>query len=117
MGGLISKNVLFSALLVGPLLSTHGALLAKDTCAPILQAAEVARNDFAAKLGEAPVDSDYDRFASNIENYNVGLSDAGDSFIVYLKLKSQDGGIVLGGAARYKIRKKDLAIEQFVGLE
>lgn len=118
MGGSFSKNKMLSALLVGSgLLTTTGGLLAKDKCAPILQAAEVARNDFATKLGETPADSDYERFANDIDNYNVGLSDAGDSFIVYLKLKSKDGGVVLGGAARYRIRKSDLSIEEFVGLE
>lgn len=93
-------------------------LRAGDACAPILQAAEIARHDFALRLEKFPAKTDFDRFVEDIDNYDVGLSDAGDTFVVVLKLRKRERGeVIKGGGAVYKVRKKDLAIISFVGQE
>lgn len=91
-------------------------LRAGEKCSPILRAAEVARHDFSLKLKSFPAETEYDRFVENIDNYDIGLSGSGDVFVVVFKLRARRGTIA-GGGGTYKIRKKDLAIINFVGQE
>lgn len=106
--------------LVGMLiaLTSSGVVRAEDECPPLLRAAEVARHDFSSKLKGFPTETDFDKFVENIDNYNIGLSDAGEAFVVVFTLKKRKKGeVIKGGGAMYRIRKKDLAIISFVGQE
>jgi hypothetical protein len=92
------------------------SLYASDDCAPILKAAQIAREDFASRLKEFEPVTEFDRVAGNIDNYDVGLSGAGGSYVVVFKLKEM-GAVVKGGGAIYVVRKRDLAIVKFIGQE
>ena len=99
-------------------LALIGNVRAEDRCPPLLRAAEVARHDFSSKLKSFPAETDFDKYVENIDNYNVGLSDAGEAFVVVFQLKKRERGeIIKGGGATYRIRKKDLVIISFVGQE
>jgi len=106
---------LMALILAGSMASS--SLHAGDVSAPILQAAGVARHDYSSRLKEFPAKTEFDRFVENIDNYDVGLSDAGDNFIVVFKLRKKKGEVVMGGGAIYTVRKKDLVIVNFSGQE
>lgn len=83
----------------------------------MFRAAEIARADFSGKLKQGPFESEFDKFVGNIDNYSVGMSDAGRDYVVVFKLKAQSRGIIKGGGAIYRISKKDFVILDFIGQE
>src|SRR5688500_211409 len=86
-------------------LLTINDVSAGDTCAPILHAAQVARQDFSLKLAGFPEETEFDRFFENIDNYDIGVSEDSDSFVVVFKLRKKGNSVVKGGGAMYKVRK------------
>ena len=108
--------ILLACTLVGVTMAIN--LRAGEKCLPLLQAAEIARHDFSTKIKSSSFETEYDEFVGNIDNYSIGLNDAGDIFFVVFRLKGPGRGeIVKGGGAVYKIRKSDLSIVSFVGQE
>lgn len=98
------------------LLAPSGYVFSKDHCAPVLEAAQVARQDFAGRLKSYPPQTSYDKYEGNIDNYNIGISENKENYIVIFKLRPLGSGIK-GGGAIYKIEKKGLKIRDFIGQE
>lgn len=88
-------------------------LWADDICAPIFNAGQVARQDFARELKRHPVETDLDAYVGNIDNYDIVLSDNADNYTVRFKLRN-DGRAFAGGAADYVVRKVDMKIVSFL---
>lgn len=112
----VTRLLSLGALLVLANLGLASDLRAGE-CSPMLQAAEVARTNFSSKLKMSPVETEFDKFVGNIDNYSVGLSDDGAAYVVVFKLMSKGRGVIAGGGAVYRVRKSDLAILDFKGRE
>jgi hypothetical protein len=79
-----------------------------------LIAAEIASAHFQNELSnEKYSDVEYSTLSSDIENYSVGISFNKESFVIVFipKLAGYD---IEGGSAKYVIRKKDMAIVEFI---
>jgi len=89
-------------------------LHAEDVKPPsILRAAEVAYQDFSAKLDQGrTIQWEYSDYVGNIQNYDIGLSESDTSYIVVFLLKQGDVKIN-GGGGEYKINKGDFRVMQF----
>ena len=107
------------------LLFTVAGLFAGSLCAAdglrvdAPQAAQIAVNDYSERLAkERELDpSDLSRYVTDIHNYDIGMRETGDAYIVRFTLKQPKGRSINGGGGEYKIKKGSLEIVSFTGYE
>lgn len=83
------------------------------------QAAQIAVNDYTARLARernaAP--SELDQYVADIRNYDIGMRETGNAYIVRFTLKQPKDRSIKGGGGEYKIKKGSLEIVRFTGYE
>lgn len=81
----------------------------------IFDAGEVARKLFIQKLGEEPVrNTDLSRYIKNINNYDIGIGDSGDCYVVVFRLRDRR---IIGGGGEVWVKKDGLKVVKFSGYE
>ncbi|WP_144436680.1 hypothetical protein [Lysobacter antibioticus] len=81
----------------------------------IFDAGEVARKLFIQKLGEEPArNTDLSRYIRNINNYDVGIGDSGECYVVVFRLRDRR---IIGGGGEVWVRKSDREVVKFSGYE
>ena len=86
----------------------------------ILSAAEVAIKDFKTRLDNESTSTsewEFSKFVFDIENYNIGLSQDRDHFVVVFLLRRHGNDVIKGGGGEYWVNKSDLRIARFQGYE
>ena len=103
------------------LLAISSAACAADATQPtgrILEAAEVAANDFKGRLARDPDDWEFAKHVKSISSYSIGMSESQTSYVIVFKLRDIPGqGPFQGGGAMYYVDKKALKVQRFVGFE
>lgn len=113
------RRITFTFVLCAMLLFQGPYTYAGDKQPAILEAAEVAYRDFSGRLElERDVEPEWEfsDYVLKVENYDIGLSQTTDFYIVVFLLMKSDAAIT-GGGGEYKIRKTTFEIVEFTGYE
>jgi len=82
------------------------------------QAAQIAVNDFTERLAkERDLSTDTGVYIADIHNYDIGMRETDDAYVIRFSPKPRPGHRIFGGGGEYKIKKGSLEIIRFNGYE
>lgn len=83
------------------------------------RAVAISRQSFVQEIEKHRDDGDeLSSYVSEINNYDVNVSDKGDYYEVsYILKQPRDGSVIKGGGGKYTIIKKTNAIAKYEGFE
>jgi hypothetical protein len=82
----------------------------------IITAAEVARENFETQLAKDTSEWKYASYVKDVENYDIGISQNQNSYVVVFILRKR-GTHLKGGGGEYHVDKTTLRITRFKGYE
>jgi len=75
-----------------------------------LQAGCLALERFTAEIKAHPAKTDFQKFGTFMENYEVVFRESDRSFFVTFRIKPYRGRVVLDGISTYEVNKDDLTV-------